>query len=161
VSFHNSSLLSHIGVRLKLPETRRFLSCSPDIETCEYGSKDSETIKNNQLEYDPSTYPTYYRFRKELQRFGLQLPNPNQRNARHYPIMNWGPSDPDRSIRERGLKSSLNYNTPEEQKKRLERRLDGATRKRDKAIIKQAALQEIRRLDSATAAQSSREAPGH
>jgi|SRR5271165_1598240 len=36
-----------------------------------------------ELEYDRSTYPTYYRFREELQRFALQLPNPNQANARH------------------------------------------------------------------------------
>jgi hypothetical protein len=114
-----------------------------------------------ELEYDPSTYPTYYRFRKELHSFGLQPLNPNQANARHLHLPRGDmPSDPGGLLREGSLRRSLNYNTPEEKNKRLERRLDSTTRKRDIAIIKQAALQEIRRLESATAAQSSSEAQG-
>jgi hypothetical protein len=115
-----------------------------------------------ELEYDPQTYPTFYRFRKELQGFGLQLQSPNEGNAGHYPRMHgdWGPSDPGFRTREQSLKHSLNYNTSEEENKRLERRRDSATRKRDIAIIKQAALEEIQRLESGAAAQSSSEVQG-
>jgi hypothetical protein len=102
-----------------------------------------------QLEYDPSTYPTYYRFRKELPMLGLQLPNPNEGNAKHLRgIRSDAPSDPGYSIREGSLNRSRNYNTPEEQNKRREARLESDARKRDIAIIKQAALQELQRLDS-------------
>lgn len=108
-----------------------------------------------ELEYDPSTYATYYRFRKELQSFGLQMPNPNAENAGHFHLLSKElPSDPDFRIREQSLKRSLYYNTPEEQNKRLQRRLEAATRKRDIAIIKQAALQEIRRVESSAATQA-------
>jgi hypothetical protein len=105
-----------------------------------------------ELEYDPSTYPVYYRFRKQLQRFGLQEPNPNEANARHFHVRDvHGGSDPGHGIRQGRLSSSLKYNTHQEQNKRQERRLASAARKRDIAIIKQAALQEIRRLDSGAA----------
>ena len=40
-----------------------------------------------ELEYDPPNYPIYYKFRKELQSFGLQLQGPNDGNVRDYPIM--------------------------------------------------------------------------
>jgi hypothetical protein len=103
-----------------------------------------------QLAYDPLTYPTYYRFRKELQRFGLQLPNPNQTDHRHLLFPSWEKaSDPGGLIRERTLRRLLNYNTPEEQKRRLKL----AARIKNRPIIKQAALEEIQRLESGAATQ--------
>jgi hypothetical protein len=114
------------------------------------------------IEYDPSTYPTYYRFRKELQSFGLQLPNPNEEGARHFRSGFQGPpSDPSGSLREAKVKRLLNLYTPGERNKLQERLVENAARKRDIAIIKRAALQEIRRLESGAAAQSSPEAQGH
>jgi len=80
------------------------------------------TPSGTQLEYDQRTYRVYYRFRKDLQRLGLHVPNPNGPNATrlHPPAGDWGPSDLGFSLREQYLKSSLNYDTPEEQNKRLQ-----------------------------------------
>jgi hypothetical protein len=81
------------------------------------------------------------------------MPNPNAGNAGHYHLPSGEhSSDPGGLSRERTQRRLLNYNTPEEQNKRLE----GAARKRDIAILKQAALQEIRRLESGAAPQVDR-----
>ena len=108
-----------------------------------------------QLEYDRFTYPTYYRFRKELQSFGLRMPNPNEPDAKHFTLPSGEESsDPGGLIRERTLRRSRNYTTPEEQEKREQLGVDAATRKRDRAIIRQAAREEIRRLESSAATQA-------